>query len=52
MVTFVGVRRLDSSVNIMGCSNKYMLVIEVNVEFSMMNGLMYEYMHIQQEIIP
>ena len=51
MVTFVGVRRLDSSVNIMGCINNYILVIEVNVEFSMMSSFMYKYRHIQQEII-
>ena len=46
-VTFLGVRGLDSSVNIMGCVNK-MLVIEENVEFSIMNGFMNKYMHIQQ----
>ena len=45
-VTFLGVRGLDSSVNIMGCVNK-MLVIEENVEFSIMNGFMYKYVHIQ-----
>ena len=28
-----------------------MLVIEVNVEFSMMNGFVYKYLHIQQAII-
>ena len=44
------VERLDSSVNIMGCFSKNMLVIEVNVEFSMMNGFMYKYMHGQQAI--
>ena len=51
MVTFVGVGRLDSSVNIMGCINNNILVIEVNVEFSMMSSFMYKYRHIQQEII-
>ena len=45
------VGRLDSSVNILGCFSKNMLVIEVNVEFSMMNGFMYKYMHGQQAII-
>ena len=51
MVTFLGVRGLKFSVNIMGYINKKMLVIEVNVEFSMMNGFVYKYLHIQQAII-
>ena len=51
MVTFVGVRRLDSSVNIMGCINNKIMVIEVNVEFSMISSFMYKYRHIQHEII-
>ena len=50
MVTFLGVRGLDSSVDIMECINKNMLVIEITFEFSMMNGFMYKYMHIQQAI--
>ena len=29
----------------------YMLVIEVNVDFSMINGFMYKYMNILQEFI-
>ena len=45
MVTFLGVRELHSSVDTMGCINENMLVIEVNVEFSIMNGFMYKYMH-------
>ena len=51
MVTFVVVRRLDSSVNIMGCINNKIMVIEVNVEFSMISSFMYKYRHIQHEII-
>ena len=51
MVAILGVRGLKLSVNIMGYINKKMLVIEVNVEFSMMNGFVYKYLHIQQAII-
>ena len=51
MVEILGVRGLKFSVNIMGYINKKMLVIEVNVEFSMMNGFVYKYLHIQQAII-
>ena len=51
MVEILGVRGLKFSVNIMGYINKKMLVIEVNVEFSMMNGFVYKYLHIQQTII-
>ena len=51
MVAILGVRGLKFSVNIMGYINKKMLVIEVNVEFSMMNGFVYKYLHIQQAII-
>ena len=43
MVTILGVRGLDSSVNIMRFINKNMLVIE-NVDFSQMNEFMYKYM--------
>ena len=50
MVTFLGIRGLDSSVDIMECINKNMLVIEITFEFSMMNDFMYKYMHIQQAI--
>ena len=32
--------------------NMYMLVIEVNVDFSMINGFMYKYINILQEFIP
>ena len=46
----LGVRGLRSSVDIMGCINENMLVIEVNVEFSIMNGFMNKYMHRQQAI--
>ena len=51
MVAILGVRGLKFSFNIMGYINKKMLVIEVNVEFGMMNGFMYKYLHIQQAII-
>ena len=52
MVTFFDVRGLDSSVNIMDhVSITDMLVIEVNIVFSMVNGFMYKYMHRQQAII-
>ena len=51
MVEILGVRGLKFSVNIMGCINKKMLVIEVNVELSMMNGFVYKYLHIQLAII-
>ena len=52
MVTFFDVRGLDSSVNIMDhVSITDMLVIEVNIVFSMVNGFMYKYMRIQQAII-
>ena len=52
MVTFFDVRGLDSSVNIMDhVLITDMLVIEVNIVFSMVNGFMYKYMHIQQAII-
>ena len=44
MVTILGVRRLDSGVNIMQFINKNMLVIEGNVDFSLINGFMYKYM--------
>ena len=50
MVTFLGVRGFHSSVDVMGCINENMLVIEVNVEFSIMNGFMYKYMNRQQAI--
>ena len=51
-VTFLGVRGLDSSVNIMDhVLITDMLVIEVNIVFSMVNGFMYKYMRIQQAII-
>ena len=43
MVTILGVRGLDSSVNIMRFINKNMLVIEANVDFSLINGFMYKY---------
>ena len=43
MVTILGVRGLDSSVNIMRFINKNMLVIEVNNDFSLINGFMYKY---------
>ena len=39
MVTILGIRGLDSSVNIMRFINKNMLVIE-NVDFSLMNELL------------
>ena len=32
----------------MGYINKKMLVIEVNVEFIMMNGFVFKYLHIEQ----
>ena len=51
MVAILGVRGLNFSVSFMGYINKKMLVIEVNVEFSMMNGFVYKYLHIQQAII-
>ena len=52
MVTLLSVKALHSSVyNIMGCIDKRMLAIEVNVKFSMMNGFMYKYMHRQQRIM-
>ena len=51
MVAILGVRGLKLSVNIMGYINKKMLVIEVNVELSMMNGFVYKYLHIQLAII-
>ena len=51
MVTLLGVKGLHSSVDIMGCIDKCMLAIEVNVEFSMMNGFMYKYKHRQQAIM-
>ena len=52
MVTFFDVRGLDSSVNIMDhVLITDMLVIEVNIVFSMVNGFMYKYMHRQQAII-
>ena len=51
MVAILGVIGLKFSVNIMGYINKKMLVIEVNVEFGMMNGFVYKYLHIQQAII-
>ena len=51
MVTLLSVKALHSSVNILGCIDKCMLAIEVNVEFSMMNGFMYKYMHRQQAIM-
>ena len=52
MVTFFDVRGLDSSVNIMDhVLITDMLVIEVNIVFSMVNGFTYKYMHIQQAII-
>ena len=51
MVAILGVIGLKFSVNIMGYINKKMLVIEVNVEFGMMNGFVYNYLHIQQAII-
>ena len=51
MVTLLSVKGLHSSVNIMGSIDKYMLATEVDVEFSMMNGFMYKYMHRQQAII-
>ena len=52
MVTFFDVRGLDSSVNIMDhVSITDMLVIEVNIVFSMVNGFMYKYMYRQQAII-
>ena len=50
-VTLLGVKGLRSSVDIMGCIDKCMLAIEVNVEFNMMNGFMYKYMHRQQAIM-
>ena len=49
MVTLLSVKALHSSVNIMGCIDKCILAIEVNVEFSMLNGFMY--MHRQQAIM-
>ena len=52
MVTFFDVRGLDSSVNIMDhVLITDMLVIEVNIVFSMVHCFMYKYMHIQQAII-
>ena len=51
MVTLLGVKGLHSSVDIMGCIDKCMQAIEVNVEFSMMNGFMYKYMYRQQAIM-
>ena len=51
LVTLLGVKGLHSSVNIMGCIDKCMLAIEVNVEFNMMNGFMYKYMNRQQAIM-
>ena len=52
MVTFFDVRGLDSSVNIMDhVLITDMLVIEVNIVISMVNGFMYKYMHRQQAII-
>ena len=43
MITILGVRGLDSSVNIMRFINKNMLVIK-NVDFSLMNEFMFKYM--------
>ena len=51
MVAILGVRGLKFSVSIMGHINKKMLVIEVNVEFGMMNGVVFKYLHIQQATI-
>ena len=51
MVAILGVRGLKFGVSIMGYINKKMLVIEVNVEFNMMNGFVYKYLHIQQATI-
>ena len=51
MVAILGVRGLKFSVSIMGYINKKMLVIEVNVEFGMMNGFVFKYLHIQQATI-
>ena len=52
MVTFFDVRGLDSSVNIMDhVLITDMLVIEVNIVISMVNGFMYKYMHRQQAMI-
>ena len=52
MVTFFDVRGLDSSVNIMDhVLITDMLVIEVNIVFSMVHCFMYKYMHRQQAII-
>ena len=51
IVAILGVRGLKFSVSIMGYINKKMLVIEVNVECSMMNGFVFKYWHIQQATI-
>ena len=51
MVTLFSVKALHSSVNILGCIDKCMLAIGVNVEFSMLNGFMYKCMHRQQAIM-
>ena len=36
----------------MGYFNMYMLIVEVNIEFSMINGFMYKCINILQEFIP
>ena len=51
MITILGVRGLDSSVNIMRFINKNMLVIEVNVDFSLINGFMCKYVHAAPQML-
>ena len=51
VVKFLSLRGLDFRVNIRGYFHMYMLVIEVNVEFSMINAFMYKYINILQEFI-
>ena len=52
LIIWSHVRGLDSSVNIMDhVLTTDMLVIEVNIVISMVNGFMYKYMHRQQAII-
>ena len=52
LIIWSHVRGLDSSVNIMDhVLITDMLVIEVNIVISMVNGFMYKYMHRQQAII-
>ena len=52
LIIWSHVRGLDSSVNIMDhVLTTDMLVIEINIVISMVNGFMYKYMYRQQAII-